>query len=179
MPKNVFVLCTGRCGSVTFANACRHLTNFTVGHESRVQMSGSNRVSYPVQHIEIDNRLSWFLGYLQESYGDDAHYVHLTRDRDAVARSFNRRWHMRSSIMRGYCEYICATSPKDPLDACYGYVDAVTSNIRAFLSDKPNVFCMQMEQHDDSFPKFLAWIGAEGDLDASLKEWSTRHNRSA
>lgn len=42
-------------------------------------------MAYPPRHIEVDNRLAWFLGYLQEHHGHEAYYVHLTRDRDAVA----------------------------------------------------------------------------------------------
>ncbi|MGY1408471.1 MULTISPECIES: hypothetical protein [unclassified Luteimonas] len=136
------------------------------------------RVAYPPRHIEVDNRLVWFLGYLQQRFGADAHYVHLTRERHAVAQSFNGRWHLRSSIMRAYTEQICMTSPKDPLAACYDYVDSVTSNIEAFLRDKPNVFRMRMEEHADVFPAFLDWIAAEGDLDASIQEWGIAHNRS-
>jgi len=177
-PGNVFVLCTGRCGSVTFAKGCSHLTNFTIGHESRLKQTGRDRVAYPSRHIEVDNRLAWFLGYLEERYGDQAFYVHLTRDRDAVAASFNRRWHMRGSIMRGYCDHICMAPVKDPLAACYGYVDTVTANITAFLRDKSRVMRCRMEEHARDFPAFLDWIGAEGDLDAAMAEWSTPHNQS-
>jgi len=137
-----------------------------------------DRVAYPANHIEVDNRLGWFLGHLQSRYGDDAYYVHLTRNRDAVARSFNGRWHLRSSIMRAYAEQICMTSPKDPLAMCYDYIDAMTSNIEAFLRDKTNVFRMRMEEHAKEFPAFLEWISAEGNIDLSILEWRTAHNRS-
>ncbi len=163
---------------MTFAKACGHIRNFTTGHESRVRSPGMERVAYPAGHIEVDNRLSWFLGYLQKRYGSEAYYVHLTRDRDAVAESFNKRWHLRSSIMRAYAEQICMTSPKDPLAACYDYVDTVTSNIEAFLRDKPNVFNMRMEEHAHAFPAFLRWIDADVDPDASAREWLVQHNRS-
>ncbi|MBB1059035.1 hypothetical protein [Marilutibacter spongiae] len=176
--QNVFVLCTGRCGSVTFAKAVGHINNFTVGHESRARLMGADRAHYPLRHIEVDNRLAWFLGYLEERYGNDAFYVHLKRDRDAVAQSFNRRWHMRSSIMRAYCEAICMTSPKDPLEACYGYIDAVTSNIDAFLKDKTHVMPFEMEQHARDFPEFLQLIGAEGNLQAATALWEKKHNAS-
>ncbi len=61
---NVFVLGTGRCGTTTFMKACRHVTNCTSGHETRVNHVGPERLSYPSNHIEADNRLSWFLGRL-------------------------------------------------------------------------------------------------------------------
>lgn len=178
-PSNVFVLSTGRCGSLTFSKACRHLDNFSVGHETRAKLTGRDRIDYPSGHIEIDNRLSWFLGDLQQRYGDNAYYIHLTRDRDAVANSFNKRWHHRTSIVRGYCEYICMTSPKDPLGACYDYIDAVTSNIAAFLRDKSRVMTFRMEDHATEFPVFLNWIGAEGNIQRACDEWATAHNQGA
>ena len=44
---NIFVLCTGRCGSVTFTKACQHITNYTCTHESRVSLLGEDRLNYP------------------------------------------------------------------------------------------------------------------------------------
>ncbi len=89
---NVFVLCTGRCGSVTFIESCKHITNYTAGHETRCNWTGDKRFAFPPHHIEADNRLSWLLGRLDAAYGDNAFYVHLTRDREAVARSYARRY---------------------------------------------------------------------------------------
>jgi len=68
--RHVFVLCTGRCGSVSFAKACGHFTNYTAGHDTNRQ-PGPARLDYSARHIEIDNRLAWFLGGLDERYGDD------------------------------------------------------------------------------------------------------------
>lgn len=68
-----------------------HATNVSVGHETRVDLY-DGRVVYPQDHIEIDNRLAWFLGLLEETYGDEARYVHLERDPDKVASSMLRRW---------------------------------------------------------------------------------------
>ncbi|MCS3662077.1 hypothetical protein [Salinibacter ruber] len=88
---NVFVLCTGRCGSTTFARACEHIENYSAAHESRAgKIKG--RVNYPARHIEVDNRLSWFLGRLDEVYGDDLFYVHLRRNPRATAESFADRY---------------------------------------------------------------------------------------
>src|SRR5664279_6422416 len=87
---NVFVLTTGRAGSESFIAACKHLTNYTAGHESQVSRLGPDRIQYPDRHIEADNRLAWFLGRLEERYGDEAFYVHLVRDRAATAASLVR-----------------------------------------------------------------------------------------
>ncbi len=96
--KNVFILCTGRCGSSTFIRACKHITNYTASHESRISKGGYNRLQYPAHHIEADNRLSWFLGRLENKYGDDAFYVHLKRNIKDTAASLLRRYD------RGYYE---------------------------------------------------------------------------
>ena len=47
-------------------------------------MIGPERLDYPDQHIESDNRLAWYAGRLEKRYGDDAFYVHLKRDRQRV-----------------------------------------------------------------------------------------------
>ena len=88
----VFVLNTGRCGSMTTIKACEHLTNYTAGHETRTGAIGDRRLDYPDRHVEADNRLSWFLGILGERFGDGPLYVHLRRDPEEVAASFLRRW---------------------------------------------------------------------------------------
>jgi hypothetical protein len=88
---NVFVLCTGRCGSVTFSKACGHITNFTSGHESRRKVWGAARFAYSDNHIETDNRLAWLLGRLDAAHGRDARYVWLTRNEDDVVESFVRK----------------------------------------------------------------------------------------
>lgn len=86
---NVFALTAGRTGSTTFIEACQHATNYTAAHESGKGIVLADRLRFPDQHIEADNRLTWFLGPLGERY-PDAIYVHLVRDREAVARSWAR-----------------------------------------------------------------------------------------
>ena len=101
---NVFILNSGRCGSTTFIKACQHIDNYTASHESRIGIPGSARLEYPDQHIEADNRLSWFLGRLDREYGDNAFYVHLQREAEATRQSFARR--SQYGIMRAYREGI-------------------------------------------------------------------------
>lgn len=67
---NIFILSTGRCGSTTFIQSCQHITNFSSAHESNIHKIGTDRIVYPQNHIESDNRLSWFLGRLEEHYKD-------------------------------------------------------------------------------------------------------------
>lgn len=87
----MFVLSTGRCGSTTVTRAFRQAANYTSGHETRAGCI-TDRLAYPDDHIESDNRLVWFLGGLEARFGDRAHWIHLTRDPDEVVDSHVRRW---------------------------------------------------------------------------------------
>ncbi len=174
--SNIFVLCTGRCGSVTFSRAAGHIRNYTSGHESRAQLVGAARTAFPPDHIEADNRLSWFLGRLERDYGGNAKYVHLTRDPEAVAMSFTRRW--GEGIIAAYQQGVLEGSRADRLAVCRDYVDTVTRNIEAFLDGKPEVMRFRLETAAEDWPRFWNWIGAEGDFDASMAEWRVPHNSS-
>lgn len=174
---NVFVLCTGRNGSVTLAKACAHLTNYTSGHETRCRVLGEARVDYPENHIEVDNRLSFFLGALEKKYGDDAIYIHLRREPDAVARSYNTRWHVAEGIMKGWAVGL-ARQTQFGVNTARFMVDTIEENITAFLRDKSKVMVINLETLQDQLPAFLDLIGAEGDLKAALAAVSETHNAS-
>lgn len=175
---NVFILCTGRCGSTTFIKACQHIINYSAAHESRIHEIGAKRLAYPQNHIEADNRLSWFLGRLEKKYGNRAVYVHLRRDIEATARSFAKRWSF--GIMRAYRDGILLGGPDDPdiLEMCRDYCHSVTSNIEAFLKDKSNKLVVDLETAQEDFAGFWDMIAAEGDLEAACREWSVAYNKS-
>jgi hypothetical protein len=170
------VLGTGRCGTNTFIAACGHMTSHTAGHETKISLIGEERLEYPTDHIEADNRLSWMLGRLGDRYGDDAFYVHLTRDEMATAQSFVARY--GRGIMRAYRVGIVSRASRDipRLEMALDYVRTVNSNIATFLRDRPNVMHVHLETAQDDFRAFWLWIGAEGDLDAALAEWDVRHS---
>ena len=174
----MFVLCTGRCGSTTFARACGHASNFTSAHESRVGCIGAERLHYPAGHIEVDNRLSWFLGRLEAAYGNDAFYVHLKRNRHATAESFEKRYH--KGVIVGYSKYILWRLSPDysPLDVCLDYCHTVDANIDAFLRDKPHKMTFRLEEAKEDFRAFWQRVGAEGDLSEALKEWDRVYNKT-
>jgi len=176
---NIFVLNSGRCGSTTFIQACRHITNYSAGHESRIRLVGAERLAYPDQHIEADNRLSWLLGRLERAYGDRAAYVHLTRERTAAAASFAKR--AGFGIMKAYREGILleGEAGQSAYDIALDYLDTVEANIAHFLAGKPRQMAFRLEHAEEDFIAFWRWIGAEGDLDAALAEWRTRYNASA
>lgn len=172
---NVFVLSTGRAGSTTFAEACAYITNYTSGHESRVGTIGVERLEYPPNHIESDNRLSWMLGRLYQRYGDDAFYVHLIRDREATARSFNFRWEWHHSIVRAYVHGVLCSEACNQ-EACLDYWDTVNANIRVFIAGRPRAATIRLEHAAADFAAFWEDIGAEGNKQEALRQWDVQHN---
>lgn len=129
---NIFILSTGRCGSTTFMRACKHIENFTSGHETRCMEIGVTRFQYADNHIESDNRLSWFLGRLDKLYGDEAYYVHLKRNKEETVKSFTNRFNP-GTIMNAYVNGIVLGASKiDPVAACEDYYETVNANIEVF-----------------------------------------------
>ena len=175
---NVFVLCTGRCGSTTFVEACSHLTNYSAGHETRWGRVGNDRFAYPPNHIEADNRLSWLLGSLEQAYGGGAFYVHLTREPEAVAESFRKRLVARRGIIQAYKTAMLGAKSVPDLDVCRDYVKTVTSNIQHFLRDKPKKMAFALEESERDFPAFCSEIGAVGNMAAAMRSWKTHYNES-
>lgn len=175
---NVFILNTGRCGSTTFIKACQHIRNYSSGHESLTNEIGACRLSYPENHIEADNRLSWFLGRLDEKYADTAFYVHLIRDKDKTAASFIKR--ERYGIMQAYQQGILQDidCKLDINNIAVDYIDSVTANIKHFLKDKPHKMNFRLETANEDFKIFWKKINAEGDLKQALKEWDIIYNAS-
>lgn len=173
---NIFVLCTGRCGSQSFVKACSHITNFSAGHETRARLVGAAKFAYPADHIEADNRLSWHLGRLEEAYGDDAFYVHLHRDRAQVVASYAQRWAPVGGIMPAYRNGVLRAGQHSRIATAEDYVATVEANISRFLRDKTMTMSVALEEARDWFPAFWQRIGAAGDLDRALGEWSRRHN---
>ncbi len=178
-PANIFVLCTGRCGSMTLAKACTHMTNYTTAHESRAHALGPDRLTYPSPHIEVDNRLSWFLGRLDAAYGNSAAYVHLIRDAEETAKSYARR--ANQGILLAYRNAIIMRAKfLNPdaaiMDYSRDYVATVTANITSFLKDKTHVRTIHLSTIRDDFDAFWDWIGAEGNRDAARNELLTKHN---
>ena len=171
---NIFIVCTGRTGSKTFSKACSHFSNFTSAHESRLSMISEEKLKYPNNHIECDNRLSWMLGSLFKKYGNDAFYVHLKRDKLKVAKSYNNRWHVKNGIIRAFSRGVLMNPySKDDFDVCCDYVDVVNNNIEGFFEDKENFMTINMENIADDFDRFIEKVGAEGDLDSARKSWET------
>lgn len=177
----VFVLCTGRSGSTTFARAAEHITNFTSAHESRSDLI-DERLDYPDDHIEIDNRLSWFLGSLEKRYGDEPLYVYLTRDPEETAESYAQRFRGKASLVRAFGQGIVQRTepPADDetrLAVSRLCIATIIDNIEAFLRGKPKVIRASLPDLRPGFDEMWERIGAEGDLDAAHADLKLRYNR--
>jgi len=174
---NVFILSTGRSGSMTFAIACRHISNYSSSHEGRVHILGDKHFDYPNNHIESDSRLNFFLGRLDEEYGDDAIYIHLQRNLNDCVESWSRR-HREFDIIKmwGHSVMVRCSDKENYKKVAEDYVKTMNSNIRLFLKDKTKVMDFKLENAKQDFKKFWTFIKAEGDFSMAIKEWDIKHN---
>lgn len=179
----VFVLTTGRAASQTVARAAEHIDGMTAAHESR-RGRIEDRLDYPDNHVEVDNRLVWFLGSLDRLY-DDEHtfYVVLRRDPDAVAASYVRRWHITVSIVRAFYNGILMArdrkpSPRERERAARLFVRTVEDNVDHFLRKRDNYCVMHTDSLEADFFRFLERAGLDGDREAMRRELTTVHNPS-
>ena len=175
---NIFILNSGRCGSTTFIKACQHITNYTSAHESLLTETGSKRFNYAENHIEADNRLSWFLGRLDETFGDNAYYVHLSRDPDETADSFSRR--INFGILKAYEQGVLMheNHKLSAHEIATDYIETVESNIKHFLKDKSSTMDISLETIKADFTEFWNSINAQGNLAKALNELDINYNAS-
>jgi hypothetical protein len=181
--ENVFVLNVGRSGSVSFAKACSHVSNYSSGHETKSWEFGASRLNYALNHIEVDNKLNWMLGLLDAKYGDDTYYVNLVRNSSNVVNSWNQLWNHSFSNIRFFAEGVLSNVPqllseKEKRTISEHHYDAVNANIELFLKDKSNVITIHFEDVENGFRQFWTEIGAEGDLGSALAEFKVKHNAS-
>lgn len=185
--KRVFVPCTGRCGSLTFVKACEHFTNFTAGHETLSLQHGKRtdarywEMDYPAYHIEADSRLAWMLGALDHKYRDhETYYIHLVRPKDEVVRSrmlrLKRGW---GNLSRLFAKLFYVDPEKIDEEVLGGLYDITVQNIEAFIAHKPNSMTVRLGPNvKRDFRRFCRAVGAEGDIEAAVAEWDTKHHQS-
>lgn len=181
--RNIFVLSPGRSGSKTFSEACQHLSNYSAAHESLSNQIGDARFAYPEGHIEVDNRLCWFLGDMQKRFSyPDTLYIYLKRDFERTAESFLHRLRnssYRSSIMGAFAHGIIMKSGDWRADEeeslAKFYVETVQANIETFLKTIPHLI-VSLDDGGESFHTFLQEISAEGEIEKALQTWSHVYN---
>lgn len=176
----VFVLSTGRVGSTTFYNACKHITNYTCSHEGmygdenikkKWHTVGSSRIIYPDNHIHIDGRLAFLLGRLDQMYGKDAFYVHLRRSIRHVVKS--RTQPFSSGLIDSYRK-IMGIRDHSIYDIADDLVKNTIANIQFFLKNKPKKLTIWIEKPE--WVTFWKLIKAKGDCVAGMGELANRYN---
>lgn len=169
---------------MSFARAAEHLENYTAGHETKTRAVGPERIDYPDDHVEVDNRLSWFLGSLARRYDEtETFYVHLTRDAREVAESYLRRWDsvFRSSIVRAFGHGVLIRNEDWPMndrrEVVHQYVQTINDNITEFLCTRESM-TIDITELSDRFADFAERIGGIYDQTAVQVTLARHHNAS-
>lgn len=167
----IFVLTAGRTASTTFSNACGSIKGMSSGHETNAGVV-EGRLEYPENHIEVDNRLIWFLPMLEEKYNEDVIYVYLKRSPSEVAKSYKKRWYVNCSVVRAFFNNILMAE-RIPTDvekdkACELYAHLADKTIEHFLSGKDNKYVVNVESLEDDFLGFIESVGFDFDKDAAI-----------
>ena len=191
MIRRVFVTGTGRCGTKTFAAACRHFTNWKVAHESTNGLRAPSDLDFPEGHIEVNPHLSWLLGPLMERYGrgEDVLYVHLVRREAEVVRSWDRRG--RTGGPGRWTPLACRVDATRLNQTQWEYVSklcwqSITHTVDTALAPCAASTTLRLEDLTEGteedrrkvWDAFARRIGATGDMDGAFGEWSVKHNRS-
>lgn len=171
----VFVFGTGRCGTVCFAAACRHATNYTVLNET-----WTSTYQWAEQSIEVNPQLRPVIPFILREY-PDARFVWLKRDYERVVESFER---LGQGVWLTTWWAICNTvRPENQRTAAAIAVDQMLRDCEYAFSLVPEAQRMMLEleriKEPNQFPAFWQWIGAEGDLQAALTTFDIPLNTSA
>lgn len=156
---NVFIVSPGRTATTTFAHAFELVDGYTSAHESRCQYLGSERVNYPQNHVECDNRLTWFMARLTNKYADNSVLVIVHRDKSEVAKSYNQRWY-KINIMKAYAQGILLRPLEgNDISVCRDYVDYVYEQMDFFSPMWRNVVHVDMRDLTPGITEVLELIG--------------------
>lgn len=103
---NIFIISPGRTATTHLASVFDGVSGFTSLHESRVEhLDLKERLSFPINHIEADNRLIWFLQFLEDIYAETSCLVIVKRDTKKIVDSYSKRW-FKTNILRAWTQGI-------------------------------------------------------------------------
>lgn len=172
----IFVIGTGRCGTVTFSKACQHITNYTSGHETTTHGKLGNDFDFPDNHIEIDPRLSYFLPLLIQKY-PSALYVHLQRERESCIKSLSKR-----GSLTWFSQFHLGSKPDDMKKIAEIYydntVDLINTYYYIFRTLKQKFITIELNSITYDYIFFWDVIQAEGNKEKALSELKIKYNKS-
>lgn len=161
----IFVTGTGRCGTMTFAKAAGHATNFGVDFEPP-----RTSLDFPDRRITVAASLHLCLPLLVRYY-PDAKWVHVVREREACIDSLAT---LSNGEMMRWWGWFYLNQPAMPArDAAAVYYDLTNALIAACV---PYRFTLNLEHARSQWPGCWQFMGCDGDFNASLAEWSTKYN---
>jgi hypothetical protein len=84
---------------------------------------------------------------------------------------------IRFSLIEGYSRSLLmrSSSEEDSLVAI-DLVQTITANIESFLKGRPHKLEIDIDRPKEEFLRFIEAIGAKGDIESALGEFSVRHD---
>lgn len=159
---------TGRCGTHTFAAACRHMTNYRVRLEAH--MADGGPVCPEPQTIDVSAAAHIQVAALRREH-PDLLVVHLIRERAACVRSLSQfRLPSGEHVIDVWGSVYLGGAPSDRTRAAEIYYDSVMAMLDATFPVR--VF---LRRGKEMFRKLWGDVGATGDLNAALAEWDIKH----
>lgn len=168
---NVFVTGVGRCGSVSFAAACKFMKNYTVGHETI-----NPSLKYPDNHIEVNPHLKCCMHEMIDVYSD-AFWVHLVREQEPSVRSIAVL--DDGNTVRRFRDLHGSVIPHDETQAalalwyCYKRDIQFVLEYRVAAEKRLTIYLETVKQQ---WRCFWDMIKADGDYDKSLNAWDVIRN---
>ncbi len=167
----IFVVGTGRCGTVTFHHACMHIDNFISGHESFSKQLFENDFVIPDGRIEVDPHFAHFLPVLIKKY-PEAKWVHLVRERIKCVESI-----AKTNGLKHYVKLVSMNNDVSMIKAAGMFYDVVNANISKWMMDCNHIE-MHLENLTNEWDGFWNWIGAKGNFKSSVEQLSINYNNS-
>lgn len=192
----VFVVGTGRCGSVTFCKACEYIENFTVAHET--VFNRRDKLDWPDQYIAVEPSLWPLVPLLRKRYPrlvlvhlvrrNRAEFIHSYRVLDSPPFIGAKNYRIpEKDRLPEKANWEGAPPVIDVWAACYVgtpigeaerrellglYYDTVNTMVREL---RPDV-TVTLEEPATGWRQLWRRIEALGDYEKSLAEWDVKHN---
>lgn len=169
---NVFVIGTGRCGTLTFSKASKFFEGFTAAHESKTK---NNNLVYMDNHIESDPHLFWHLPNLIRQY-PKAIYVHLVREKTACVKSLSKRPSLYNYAAISEMTSKAQTDLKKIASKYYDFINGFIENF--FVGRKEIYIKMSLPPTEKEWASLHKALGKPKGFKRSFAVWNKKYNAS-